>query len=58
MDVPTNVKRAWIEAAVIRADGTVENLGIVSFYHRNPIISLAVNKYIYLRNRLRRLRGN
>lgn len=28
---------ASIEAVVIRKDGTRENLGVVSYYHRNPL---------------------
>ena len=34
------IKSAQFEAIVIRADGTVENLGVISFYHRNPLIRL------------------
>lgn len=30
-----------IEATVTRADGTVEHLGVVSFWHRNPLRFLA-----------------
>lgn len=26
-----------IEAVVIRADGTVEDLGVVSYWHKNPL---------------------
>jgi hypothetical protein len=29
-------KHATIEAVINRADGTVEHLGVVSYYHRNP----------------------
>lgn len=32
----SHVKEASIEAVVIRADGTVEDLGVVSYYHKNP----------------------
>lgn len=32
-----DVKEASLEARVIRADGTVEDLGVVSYWHRNPI---------------------
>lgn len=34
-------KEATIEMIVTRADGTVENLGVVSYWHRNPIKRLA-----------------
>lgn len=32
-----DIKEASIQATVIRADGSVEHLGTVSFYHRNPL---------------------
>ncbi len=31
-----SIVEATIEAVVIRADGTRENLGEVSYWHRNP----------------------
>lgn len=34
--VNQNVKHASIEAVVIRADGRIENLGVVAYYHKNP----------------------
>lgn len=41
--VQTNVpaREATIEMVVTRADGTVENLGVVSYWHKNPIKRLA-----------------
>jgi hypothetical protein len=30
------LREATIEAVVIRADGTRENLGVVSYWHKNP----------------------
>lgn len=35
-DVPTKVKSISTEIRVIRADGTVHNLGTVDMYDRNP----------------------
>jgi hypothetical protein len=32
-----DIKEASIEAVVIRKDGTREDLGVVSYYHRNPL---------------------
>ena len=32
-----DLHEASIEVRVIRADGTVEELGVVSYWHRNPI---------------------
>ncbi len=37
MVVPANARQASIRATVIRADGRVEHLGVVAFYHRNPL---------------------
>lgn len=34
MEVADNVTEAWIEAKVIRADGTVEELGVLDHYKR------------------------
>lgn len=31
------VRRATVSAVVTRADGTKEDLGVVSYWHRNPI---------------------
>ena len=39
--VGADVKQASIEAVVIRADGTRENLGTICYYHRNPLRRLA-----------------
>jgi hypothetical protein len=33
----SGVKQATIEAVVIRADGTREDLGVVSYWHANPL---------------------
>jgi hypothetical protein len=33
----SQVKSASIEAVVIRADGTREDLGEISYWHRNPL---------------------
>lgn len=31
------------EAKVIRADGTIEDLGVIAYYHKNPIKRCAYN---------------
>lgn len=31
------LRHAELEAVVIRKDGTVEDLGVISYYHRNPL---------------------
>jgi hypothetical protein len=37
MIVPSNAKEAQISAVITRADGTIEQLGVVSYWHRNPL---------------------
>jgi len=37
MRVPAKAREASIRAVVTRADGTVEDLGIVSYWHKNPL---------------------
>jgi len=41
-------ERKWttVRAVVTRADGTVEDRGMISFQHRNPIISAIGNLYV------------
>lgn len=46
-------KHASIHAVVTRADGRVENLGVISYYHRNPLIHYAVNAWIKLKELFR-----
>ncbi len=36
-------KSYTVEAVIIRADGTVEDKGVVDYWHRNPIIRLLNN---------------
>lgn len=40
---------ASLRAVVTRADGSVEDLGLIAFHHRNPIIRRVVNAWIALR---------
>lgn len=37
MTAPAKAEMASISAVVTRADGTVEDYGVVSYYHRNPL---------------------
>lgn len=43
-------KYTAIRAVVTRADGRVEDLGLISFRHRNLFIHVAVNAYIRIRD--------
>lgn len=35
------VRQVSVEARVIRADGTVEELGTIAYWHKNPLRRLA-----------------
>jgi hypothetical protein len=37
MTSKTKAREASIEAVVIRADGSRENLGTIAYWHRNPV---------------------
>lgn len=47
-------KHSRISAVVTRADGRVERLGVIAFYHRNPIINWVGNLYIRIKERIRK----
>lgn len=49
VSVSVPAKQATIEMIVTRADGTVENLGVVSYWHRNPLKRLAWRVKNYLK---------
>lgn len=36
----TQPKRAELRAVITRADGTVEDLGVIAAWHRNPLMRL------------------
>lgn len=40
MDATTNanIEHMTLRAVVIRADGTVEDLGVIAFWHKNPLV--------------------
>lgn len=46
-----NPKRIELSATVTRADGTVENHGIVAFYHKNPVLQLLWNIKQFLKGK-------
>lgn len=50
VDIARKVKSGSIHAVVTRADGTVEDLGMVSYHSSNPIKHLAVNAWIKARD--------
>lgn len=53
MIAKSTVRRATVEAVIIRADGRVENLGVIAAYHRNPIKRVAHNFWYWLKGKLR-----
>lgn len=44
-----DVKRATVSVTVTRADGTVEDYGVVSYHHRNPVLRLLGNSLAKIR---------
>jgi hypothetical protein len=38
MDANSKAKEASIEATIIRLDGSKEPLGVISYWHRNPLM--------------------
>lgn len=49
----SDAKEAIISATVIRADGTVEELGVISYWHKNPIKRLIGNVKIAAKEKLK-----
>lgn len=37
MQVNSNAKELQLSAVIIKADGTVVELGVIDYWHRNPI---------------------
>ncbi len=49
----TKPREATLHAVITRANGTVEDLGLISYYHRNPVIKAVMNAMIGIKRRLR-----
>lgn len=47
-------KMVSLSAVITRADGSVENRGMIAFYHRNPLLRFAVNVWIPIKRFLKR----
>lgn len=45
------VRQQTVEATVIRADGTVQHLGTIAYWHRNPLRRWAWRIKQFLRGR-------
>lgn len=46
LNAPVNSKVTSLSAVITRADGRVENLGIIAYHHQNPLINYVVNRWI------------
>jgi len=53
MVVRGRAKSSSISATIIRADGRTEQLGIIAYWHRNPIMRLLGNAFISLKEKFR-----
>ena len=49
----SKARSSSVHVLVTRADGSVKDLGLVSYWHRNPLKRWAVNLYIKLRELFR-----
>lgn len=47
------IRKATVSAVVTRANGRVENLGVISATHKNPIINFFWQVRIYINGLLR-----
>ena len=45
-----------LSAVITRANGSVEDRGVIAFYHRNPLLLLAVNAWIPIKRFFKRER--
>lgn len=52
MNVRGQAKSSSITAVVTRADGSIENLGMIAYWHRNPVKRWAVNRLIKIKERI------
>lgn len=53
MNISRPIREAQIEITVIRADGTREELGTVSYWHKNPLRRLFWRFKIWMKGLLR-----
>lgn len=50
--VGAKARHAAFHAVIHRADGTIEDLGMIAYYHCNPIRRWVVNAAIFLKRKL------
>jgi hypothetical protein len=46
---PSGAKSATLSLVITRADGSVEHLGVVSTWHKNPFVRLAAHVKRFLK---------
>ena len=52
ISVRAPARKASLHAVVTRADGRVENLGVISYYHRFAPLRWIVNLYINVKRKV------
>jgi hypothetical protein len=57
MRIGGKAREGSISAVVTRADGRVENLGIICYWSRNPVKHWIVNQWIKVKERRRKTNG-
>lgn len=50
----SDIKEQVLEAVITRADGTVENLGPIAYYHKNPWTNFITNLAIWFKAQKRK----
>ncbi len=53
INAPANAKKSSVSAVITRVDGTKVNLGMIAFYHRNPIINFIGNAFIKIKRKVK-----
>lgn len=48
-NIPANAKESKLSAVVTRADGTIEDLGVIAYYSKNPLKHYLVNRWIKIK---------
>lgn len=52
MNVRGQAKSSSISAVITRADGSIENLGMIAYWHKNPLKRWVVNCCIKIKERM------
>lgn len=52
-NVPANAKKSSVSAVITRVDGSQVNLGVIAYYHHNPIINFIGNLFIKIKRKVK-----